>query len=31
MNGLQIFPNLVGLIGLSAVVATMLRGDKGGR
>ena len=25
MNGLQIFPNLVGLIGLSGVVATMLR------
>jgi len=29
-NGLQIFPNLIGLIGLSGVVAAMLRGDKGG-
>jgi AGCS family alanine or glycine:cation symporter len=31
MNGLQVFPNLVGLIGLSGVVAAMLRGseDKG--
>ena len=26
MNGLQVFPNLVGLIGLSGVVAAMLRG-----
>ena len=26
MNGLQIFPNIVGLIGLSGVVAAMLRG-----
>ncbi|MFQ5348875.1 MAG: alanine/glycine:cation symporter family protein [Thermoanaerobaculia bacterium] len=29
MNGLQIFPNLIGLIGLSALVAGMLRGDRG--
>ena len=26
MNGLQVFPNLVGLIGLSGVAAAMLRG-----
>jgi hypothetical protein len=25
MNGLQVFPNLVGLIGLSGVAASMLR------
>ena len=30
MNGLQIFPNLVGLIGLSGVVAAMLRKKHGG-
>ena len=29
MNGLQIFPNLIGLIGLSGVVAAMLRRDRG--
>jgi Na+/alanine symporter len=29
MNGLQIFPNLVGLIGLSGVVVGMLKGDSG--
>jgi AGCS family alanine or glycine:cation symporter len=29
MNGLQIFPNLVGVLGLSGVVAAMLREDKG--
>jgi AGCS family alanine or glycine:cation symporter len=28
MNGLQIFPNLVGLIGLSGVAAGVLRGDR---
>jgi AGCS family alanine or glycine:cation symporter len=28
MNGLQIFPNLVGVIGLSGVAAAVLRGDK---
>lgn len=27
MNGLQIFPNLVGVIGLSGIVATMLKED----
>ena len=26
MNGLQVFPNIVGLIGLSGVVASILRG-----
>jgi AGCS family alanine or glycine:cation symporter len=32
MNGLQVFPNLVGLIGLSGVAAAMLRGpDSKGR
>ena len=30
MNGLQIFPNLIGLIGLSGVVVAMLKGDRGG-
>jgi len=25
MNGLQVFPNLVGVIGLSGVAASMLR------
>jgi len=29
MNGLQIFPNLVGVIGLSGVVAGILRSDQG--
>ncbi len=29
MNGLQIFPNLVGVIGLSGVVAATLREDEG--
>jgi AGCS family alanine or glycine:cation symporter len=29
MNGLQIFPNLVGLVGLSGVAAGMLREDRG--
>jgi hypothetical protein len=28
MNGLQIFPNLVGVIGLSGVVATLLRQEE---
>jgi AGCS family alanine or glycine:cation symporter len=28
MNGLQIFPNLVGVLGLSGVVAAMLREDR---
>jgi AGCS family alanine or glycine:cation symporter len=28
MNGLQIFPNLVGVIGLSGVVSAMLRSDE---
>ena len=28
MNGLQIFPNLVGVIGLSGLVATMLKEDE---
>lgn len=27
MNGLQIFPNLIGVLGLSGVVATLLRAD----
>jgi len=31
MNGLQIFPNVVGLIGLSGVVAGVLRGDRTAR
>jgi alanine or glycine:cation symporter, AGCS family len=31
MNGLQIFPNLVGLIGLSGLVAGVLRGDRTAR
>ena len=31
MNGLQIFPNLVGVLGLSGLVATMLREDRGPR
>lgn len=30
MNGLQIFPNLVGVLGLSGLVAKMLREDRGG-
>jgi AGCS family alanine or glycine:cation symporter len=30
MNGLQVFPNLIGLIGLSGVVAAMLKRDGGG-
>ena len=29
MNGLQIFPNLVGIVGLSGVAARMLRADPG--
>jgi AGCS family alanine or glycine:cation symporter len=29
MNGLQVFPNIVGLIGLSGVVAAMLKGTPG--
>jgi alanine or glycine:cation symporter, AGCS family len=29
MNGLQIFPNLVGIVGLSGVAAGMLRADRG--
>jgi AGCS family alanine or glycine:cation symporter len=29
MNGLQVFPNIVGLIGLSGLVAAMLRGTAG--
>jgi AGCS family alanine or glycine:cation symporter len=29
MNGLQVFPNLVGILGLSGVVAAMLRADPG--
>jgi AGCS family alanine or glycine:cation symporter len=28
MNGLQIFPNLVGVVGLSGVVARLLREDE---
>jgi AGCS family alanine or glycine:cation symporter len=31
MNGLQIFPNLVGVLGLSGVVAALLRGSTAGR
>jgi len=31
MNGLQIFPNLVGVLGLSGLVASMLRADRGPR
>jgi AGCS family alanine or glycine:cation symporter len=31
MNGLQIFPNLVGLVGLSGLVAGVLRGDRTAR
>jgi alanine or glycine:cation symporter, AGCS family len=31
MNGLQVFPNLVGVLGLSGVVAAMLRADPGDR
>ncbi len=31
MNGLQIFPNLVGVLGLSGLVATMLREDRAAR
>ena len=27
MNGLQIFPNLVGVLGLSGLVASMLTAD----
>jgi AGCS family alanine or glycine:cation symporter len=30
MNGLQIFPNLVGVLGLSGVVAALLRRDEAG-
>ena len=30
MNGLQIFPNLVGVVGLSGVVARLLRDDEAG-
>ena len=29
MNGLQIFPNLVGVLGLSGLVAGLLRADRG--
>jgi AGCS family alanine or glycine:cation symporter len=28
MNTLQVFPNLVGLLGLSGVAASMLRGER---
>jgi len=28
MNGLQVFPNLVGVVGLSGVVARLLREDR---
>jgi AGCS family alanine or glycine:cation symporter len=28
MNGLQIFPNLIGVLGLSGLVATLLRQSK---
>ena len=28
MNGLQIFPNLIGVLGLSGLVAKMLREDE---
>jgi AGCS family alanine or glycine:cation symporter len=31
MNGLQIFPNLVGVLGLSGVAAAALRSDRGAR
>jgi hypothetical protein len=31
MNGLQIFPNLVGVVGLSGLVAALLRGDEAER
>jgi alanine or glycine:cation symporter, AGCS family len=31
MNGLQIFPNLVGVLGLSGVAAAMLRDSPRGR
>ncbi|HSD67337.1 MAG TPA: amino acid carrier protein [Vicinamibacteria bacterium] len=31
MNGLQIFPNLVGVVGLSGVAARLLREDEAGR
>lgn len=31
MNGLQILPNLVGVVGLSGVVAALLREDEAGR
>jgi AGCS family alanine or glycine:cation symporter len=31
MNGLQIFPNLVGILGLSGVVARLLRAEEAGR
>ena len=31
MNGLQILPNLVGVVGLSGVVAALLRGDEAER
>ena len=30
MNGLQIFPNLVGVVGLSGVAARLLREDRSG-
>ncbi len=30
MNGLQVFPNLVGVVGLSGVVAALLRKDESG-
>ena len=29
MNGLQIFPNLIGVLGLSGVAAAMLRKESG--
>ncbi|HXK11499.1 MAG TPA: amino acid carrier protein [Vicinamibacteria bacterium] len=31
MNGLQVFPNLLGVVGLSGVVARLLREDEAGR
>jgi AGCS family alanine or glycine:cation symporter len=31
MNGLQVFPNLVGVVGLSGVAAALLREDEGRR
>jgi AGCS family alanine or glycine:cation symporter len=31
MNGLQVFPNIVGLVGLSAIVASTAGGGRAGR